>query len=147
MASGASVPAGDANALNGRGFGWEIFWDGSNIVFGLFAHDGTNYVRNDGISGRQAPVPIGQPPSNFDVFSHIIVGLNSSGVVSAQAIFVNNPTAPMRVPESPVITLAGGPTSGNFSTAGVQWAAVNHSTNAATQQITAKIFDRLLIFD
>ena len=147
MALGASIPAANANALAGRGFGWEIYWDGTNIVFGLFAHDGTTYVTTDGASGRSAAIATGQNPSNFDGFFHIIVGL-SAGVVSAWTVFTNNPVAPMRVSGTPTLTLAGGPTTGNnFATSGVQWACVNHSTNTAAGSTSIKVLDRLLIMD
>ncbi len=147
MALGASIPAANANALAGRGFGWEIYWDGTNIVFGLFAHDGTTYVTTDGTGGRSAAIATGQNPSNFDGFFHIIVGL-SAGVVSAWTVFTNAPVAPMRASGTPTLTLAGGPTTGNnFATSGVQWACVNHSTNTATGSTSIKVLDRLLIMD
>jgi hypothetical protein len=147
MALGASIPAANANALAGRGFGWEIYWDGTNIVFGLFAHDGTTYVTTDGASGRSAAIATGQNPTSYDGFFHIIVGL-SAGVVSAWTVFTNNPVAPMRVSGTPTLTLAGGPTTGNnFATSGVQWACVNHSTNTAAGSTSIKVLDRLLIMD
>jgi hypothetical protein len=147
MALGASIPAANANALAGRGFGWEIYWDGTNIVFGLFAHDGTTYVTTDGTGGRSAAIATGQNPVFYDGFFHIIVGL-SAGLVSAWTVFTNNPVAPMRVSGTPTLTLAGGPTTGNnFATSGVQWACVNHSTNTATGSTSIKVLDRLLIMD
>ncbi len=148
MALGAGIPAANANALAGRGFGWEIYWDGTNIVFGLFAYDGTTYVTTDGTGGRSPAILTGQNPATYDGFFHIIVGLSAAGLVSAWTVFTNNPIAPMRVSGTPTLTLAGGPTTGNnFATSGVQWACVNHSTNTATGSTSIKVLDRYLIMD
>ena len=146
MPLGTGIPAAESNALSGKGFGWEIYWNGSNMVFGLFAYN-TSYITTDGASGRSSPILTGLSASSTDAFLHVIIGLSSAGVVSAWTAFSNNPTTPMRPSGTPTLTLAGGPTSGFFATEGIQWGLMNHSTVAATVSTTAKILDRALIFD
>lgn len=137
-----AVPAADANALSGNGFGWEMYYSSSltRMVFRLFAHNGTSYVTS-------AELDTGISIVNFDTFLSVIVGLNSSGTVSAWTNFANNPTTALRPSTTATLTLAGGPTSGNFATSGVQWAVVNHSTNAASASTQLRVLDRKLIID
>ncbi len=144
----ASMPAGDANALSSNGFGWEIFWDGSNIKIGLFLYNGS-YLTTDGISGRSSPVSTGLTVGVTDSFGSIIVGLDSSGLVSLWASFANIGTALARPSNTPILTLAGGPTAGSrYSATGYpSWAAVNHSTNAASSQVDFKLMNKLITLD
>ena len=142
MPVNTSVPAANANALSGNGFGWEMYYSSSltRMVFRLFAHDGTTYVTS---SELDTGISIG----SFDTFLSVIIGLNSSGTVSAWTSFANNPTTAMRPSTTATLTLAGGPTSGNFATSGVQWAVVNHSTNVASGNTQLRVLDRKLIID
>jgi hypothetical protein len=149
MLASASCPAGNANALGAadRGFGWEVFWNGSAVVFGLFANNGTTYVATDGVSGRPAPVVLGMSAS-FDQFIYVKISLSAAGVVSAWLWFGTDNSAATVLPASPTLTLSGGPTSGAFNAAGHPcWVTANHSTNAATTQMFLRVIDRALLLD
>jgi len=142
MVNGASAVAANANATTGRGFGWRIAWNSSTskLEFNLWAHDGTTYVEGTGID-------TGLGAGNLDGIFNIIVGLASDGTVSANTWFGSS-TSTSAVPSStPTVTLAGGPTSGNFANLGTpSWIAAAHSTNAPASgnSIIARISNRKL---
>ena len=142
MVNGASAVAANANATTGRGFGWRIAWNSSTskLEFNLWAHDGTTYVEGAGID-------TGIGAGNLDGFFNIIVGLASDGTVSANTWFGSS-TSTSAVPSStPTVTLAGGPTSGNFANLGTpSWIVAAHSTNAPASgnSIIARILNRKL---
>lgn len=142
MVNGASAVAADANATTGRGFGWRIAWNSSTskLEFNLWAHNGTTYVEGAGID-------TGIGAGNLDGFFNIIVGLASDGTVSANTWFGSS-TSTSAVPSStPTVTLAGGPTSGNFANLGTpSWIVAAHSTNAPASgnSIIARILNRKL---
>lgn len=143
----ASAPAGNANPLSARGFGGEIFWDGTNRMFRLFAHDGTTFVTNDGLSGRPSPISTGLTADVNQMF-YIQIGLDTStGTVSAWTAFGDLDAIRSVDRTTPTITLGGGPTSGSFGASGYpSWGLANHSTNVATTQMVARIIDRQLFF-
>jgi hypothetical protein len=151
-ANTGTFPAAEADILTARGFGWEIFRNGANTqtVIGLFAHDGTTYVRTDGSGGRSSPVDtlLGSSALNGQV--NIIIGLDAAGLVSLWASFTTTAvTTPLARPSStPILTLAGGPTSGSTGSNGFPaWASLNHSTIVPTAAIAMHIADRLIIID
>jgi hypothetical protein len=151
-ANTGTFPAAEADILTARGFGWEIFRNGANTqtVIGLFAHDGTTYVRTDGSGGRSSPVDtlLGSSALNGQV--NIIIGLDAAGLVSLWASFTTTAvTTPLARPSStPILTLAGGPTSGSTGSNGFPaWASLNHSTIVPTAAIAMHIADRLIVID
>jgi len=151
-ANTGTFPAAEADILSARGFGWEIFRNGANTqtVIGLFAHDGTTYVRTDGSGGRSSPVDtlLGSSALNGQV--NIIIGLDAAGLVSLWASFTTTAvTTPLARPSStPILTLAGGPTSGSTGSNGFPaWASLNHSTIVPTAAIAMHIADRLIVID
>ena len=145
----ASVPAGDANALVSNGFGWEIYWNGSQIVIGLFAFGSGGYVTTDGSGGRASAVPTGLTAGVSDNMANIIIGLASNGTVTLWASFAGLGTALGRPSHTPLLTLSGGPVAGLRYASGAYpiWSAANHSTNVATTSTDVKIMNRLLLLD
>jgi hypothetical protein len=151
-ANTGAFPAAEADILTARGFGWEIFRNGANTqtVIGLFAHDGTTYVRTDGSGGRSSPVDtlLGSGATNGQ--ANIIIGIDAAGLVSLWASFTTTAvTTPLARPSStPILTLAGGPTSGSTGSSGFPaWASLNHSTIVPTESIAMHIIDRLIVID
>jgi hypothetical protein len=138
----SALPAGEANALTGRGFGWEVYYDGSSkVLFGLFAHDGTTYATTAGASA----IDITAVSATVDTFFQVTVELLADGTVQAFAGFGTLAQVMAMSHDTPVLTLAGGPTSGSFANLGYPcWSCANHSTNAATIQLSMRILNRLL---
>ena len=143
-------PSGEANALLGKGFGWEIFWDAatSKIRFRLFAHDGSNYVTNDGVGGRSDSVDTGVSASETNAMFFVLVALDAAGIVTAHAAFGTFAQIRAVSRTTPTLSLSGGPTSGNFDVTGYPlWQLANHSTNAPSTQMQARITSRELVLD
>lgn len=143
-------PSGEANALLGKGFGWEIFWDAatSKIRFRLFAHDGSNYVTNDGVGGRSDSVDTGVSASDTNAMFFVLVALDATGIVTAHAAFRTFAQIRAVSRTTPTLSLSGGPTSGNFDSSGYPlWQLANHSTNAPSTQMQARITSRKLVLD
>lgn len=145
----ASVPAGDANALVSNGFGWEIYWNGSQIVIGLFAFGSGGYVTTDGSGGRASAVNTGLDAGVSDNLANIIIGLAADGTVTLWASFAGLGTALGRPSHTPLLTLSGGPVAGLRYAIGAYptWSAANHSANVATTATDVKIINRLLLLD
>lgn len=131
----AAIPAADQNALAGKGFGWEMYNTGSTTKLRLFAHDGTSYVTSSELDTGL------NTNTSYDPFFYIVLSLAADGTVSARTAFGDNPTS-LRPSASATLTLAGGPTSGNFATSGVQWAALNPSgAGSWSGSNTLRIYD------
>jgi hypothetical protein len=106
------------NALGTRGFGFEIYNDAGTKKIRLFAHDGTTYSTSAGVSGFQFA---------FTYTSQFYIKNDSAGNVYlylAENATQNGLVPPL--PATPIITLAGGPTS---STSAKRYVTVNIITN------------------
>jgi hypothetical protein len=128
----STPPYANEQPISGRGFGWEYYYSTDNAQYEirLFAHNGTTFVTNDGLSGR--PSPIVAPNGSQSRFINPIIGLNSSGTVSLWMDTTYAAGLPVRPSETPVLTLGGGPTSGNYGNSGaICFSAVAQSTGAA----------------
>lgn len=130
-ANGTLPPYANEQPISGRGWGWELFYSATNArhEIALFAHDGTTFVRTDGLSGRSNPIA---GPTSINQICSMIIGINASGLVSLWANIPTSDGRATRPSATPVLTLAGGPTSGNYGTfGGICCSAVAQSTGTA----------------
>jgi hypothetical protein len=114
------------NALGTRGFGFEIYNDAGTKKIRLFAHDGTTYSTSAGVSGFQFAFTYtvqfyvkNDPAGN--VYLYLAQNATENGLVPA-------------LPATPIITLAGGPTS---ATSAKRFVTVNIITDGTNNPGTA----------
>jgi len=114
------------NALGTRGFGFEIYNDAGTKKIRLFAHDGTTYSTSAGVSGFQFAFTYtvqfyvkNDPAGN--VYLYLAQNATENGLVPA-------------LPATPIITLAGGPTS---ATSAKRFVTVNLITDGTNNPATA----------
>jgi hypothetical protein len=138
MNEASGGPSGEADALAGAGFGWEIYWSVANnrTEIRAVAHNRTTYSVSAGAAF----------PTLIQTLAHVIVELTTAGVVnvygiSAAATYMQRPSF------TPIASTTGGPISGPFFAGGyVNWQAANHSTIAPTSanSVIVKVTDRVL---
>jgi hypothetical protein len=130
-ASATAPPYANEQPISGRGWGWELFYSTTNArpEIALFAHDGTTFARTDGLSGRSNPIA---GPTSLNRICSMIIGIDASGLVSLWAAIPTSDGRAGRPSATPVLTLAGGPTSGLYGTfGGICCSAVAQSTGTA----------------
>jgi hypothetical protein len=123
----STIPANSTqNALTTRGFGFEIYNDSGTKKIRLFAHDGTTYSTSAGVSGYQFFYTYSMQfyvknDSAGNVYLYFAENSSTNGLVPA-------------LPASPIITLAGGPTSATsakrYVTANIVMDGTNNPANA-----------------
>lgn len=107
--SGAPPPIG-ANALTGRGWGVRIFYDGTQRVAKLCAHDGTTYSESSSI------IPFAAGDTSASSLQNMV--LASDGLGSIKLYYTPQPainSGGVKTSSTVALSMSGGPISGNTS--------------------------------
>lgn len=125
--AGSGAPAlPSANAISGRGFGFEIFFD-SVPKIRLFAHDGTTYTTSAAVNSG----------TSFNQSTSLLIA--SDGAGNLKLFIANSGSIVQRIPESATITHTGAPTSSTYAAAFASILTANNTTAPLSQQALVRI--------
>lgn len=123
-AGSGAPPAYGANAIAGRGFGAIMYYSTANAQFEmkLFAHNGTTYVSSSGASINYSSMLLNK-------LATMILTSDGAGTIKLfWGIAASDNAVPVRASTTALITLTGGPTSGNYAGPYFSILNVNNST-------------------
>lgn len=123
-AGSGAPPAYGANAITGRGFGVIMYYSTANARFELklFAHNGTSYVTS-------SPYAVSYSSMQLSRLATMVLTSDGAGTISLfWGIAASDNGSPVRASTTAVLTLSGGPTSGNYAGPWFSVLNVNNST-------------------